>query len=103
MVEGYLKVILNVTFWVEILIYLWTCPFAVILDPNMPVFSYVHLTLNISENAHRFFSETLHEVRGPWSKKSDTDGIFKKNLNPGIKGIKCQKSGFLYIFSETGF
>ena len=28
----------------------------------------------------------LHEVRGQQSKKSDTAGILKKNLNPGIKG-----------------
>ena len=32
------------------------------------------------------FSETLHEVRGQLSKKSDTAEILKKNLNPGIKG-----------------
>ena len=32
------------------------------------------------------FSETLHGIRGPLSKKSDTAGILKKNLNPGIKG-----------------
>ena len=32
------------------------------------------------------FSETLHEVRGQLSKKSDTVKILKKNLDPGIKG-----------------
>ena len=32
------------------------------------------------------FSETLHQVRGQLSKKSDTAEILKKNLNPGIKG-----------------
>ena len=32
------------------------------------------------------FFETLHEVRGQLSKKSDTAEILKKNLNPGIKG-----------------
>ena len=32
------------------------------------------------------FSETLHEVRGQLSKKSDMAEILKKNLNPGIKG-----------------
>ena len=31
------------------------------------------------------FSETLLEFRGQLSKKSDTAGILKKNLNPGIK------------------
>ena len=32
------------------------------------------------------FSETLHEVRGQLSKKSDTAEILKKNHNLGIKG-----------------
>ena len=45
------------------------------------------------------FSEILHEERGQLSKKSDTAEILKKNLS---LGIKCQKFGFLDIFSETG-
>ena len=32
------------------------------------------------------FAETLHEVRGQLSTKSDMAEILKKNLNPGIKG-----------------
>ena len=46
----------------------------------------VRLSLNISETAHSFFSETLHEVGIQISKKSDTTEILKRNLNPGIKG-----------------
>ena len=37
------------------------------------------------------FSETLHEVRGQLSKKSDTAEIWKKILIRGLRGIRCKK------------
>ena len=36
-----------------------------------------------------------------YSKKSDMARIFEKNINPGIRGNKCQNMGILDIFSET--
>ena len=71
------------------------------------VIALVHLSVCLSvfeylRDCSLVFSEILHKVRGQLSKKSGTAEILKKNLNPGIKGIKCQKFGFLDIFSETG-
>ena len=45
----------------------------------VPVFRYLR-------DCSLFCSEILHEVGGPLSKKSDTVGVLKENLNPGIKG-----------------
>ena len=45
------------------------------------------------------FSETLHEVAGIKSKKSDTARILKKKLNGGVKGISVKNFGF-WAFSR---
>ena len=47
------------------------------------------------------FSETLHEVRGQLSKKVTRPRFWEKILIRRLRGIKCRKSGFLDIFSET--
>ena len=49
--------------------------------PSVSVFVFKYL-----KDRSLIFSETLHEVAGPLSKKSDTAGILRKNLNLGIKG-----------------
>ena len=47
-------------------------------------------------------SNFLYDGRGQYGASFECGAIFGKNLNPGLRGIKCQKFGFLDIFSETG-
>ena len=68
----------------------WTPGLLVGVHSNRPCPS-VHLSVGLSvfkylRDCSLVFSETLHEVRGQLSKKSDTAEILKKNLNMGIKG-----------------
>ena len=68
----------------------WTLGLPVGVHSNRPCLS-VRLSVHLSvfkylRDFSVVFSETLHEVRGQLSKKSETAEILKKNLNPGIKG-----------------
>ena len=59
-----------------------------------------HFLGNRSLNISNF----LHDGSGKWEASFECGSIFGKNLNlGGLREIKCQKFGFLDIFSETGY
>ena len=64
----------------------WTLGLPVGVHSNRPCPSVCLSVFKYLRDRSLVFSETLYEVRGQLSKKSDTAGILKKNLNPGIKG-----------------
>ena len=64
----------------------WTRALPVGVHSNRPFLSVSLSFFKYLRDRSLVFSETLHEVSGQLSKKSDTVEILKKNLNPGIKG-----------------
>ena len=66
--------------------------------PGLPVGVHSNRPCPSVRDRSLVFSETLHEVRGHLSKKSDTAEILKKNLNPGIKGEEPHFLGIFDVF-----
>ena len=54
------------------------------------------------KNGSKDLSAFLNEVRGPKSKKSDTAGFSKKNLDFGVLGVFMVKNGVFRTFLENG-